>query len=76
MPYYYVVPAIMGEEALVPDIPSGMSWVGCPSDDCTSYLIKTNVPIENLTPLTDDELRAECIARGLNYADVLNWQVG
>lgn len=77
---YYLVDAIevdMGEEkGIIPNLPSDIviPWVGYIYDN--TYLLGTCCSIGGLTPLTMEEIEAECDKRSILFNDVLTWGIG
>lgn len=55
-----------GTSSYGPNIPVGVSWVGCDCGDGT-LLIGTNDAIYGLIPMTDSELQNHCEMKGIPY---------
>jgi|GEM_PF-3951597 len=70
---YYVVPMTPKDRYGIrrPELPQPITWKGKP--DGTTYLIASRETADTLTPLTQEQLTAECQSRGLDLEAVLNW---
>lgn len=69
----YVVPAI--GSPLQPDLPTGTSWIGMLNTTSDDFLVKTDIQVKGLIPLTDAELYIQLENRNIIHSDFEIWSL-
>jgi hypothetical protein len=72
---FYILPAVTGPMgANMPEIPTGIPWVGVYDTTLDDFLIATPDSLTGVSPLTATDLQTQAGSRGLNLAEIQFWR--